>query len=84
MIIALIRQKGKGVLKDQAGGAYFACWAEGLFRVFGGEEYIRFEKHPARYVKLEILSTCGAASERAQYKDVKIAIGELTLFGKEQ
>lgn len=67
-------------LSTSCDGKTFTCRAEGLFRVFGGEEFIRFEKHTARYVKLEILSTCGAVSERKQFQNANVAIGELTVY----
>ena len=67
-------------LSTSCDGKAFTCRAEGLFRVFGGEELIRFEPHTARYIKLEILTTCGAASGRARFRGAKITIGELTVY----
>ena len=63
-------------------GKCFKPVASGVFRIFSGEDIIRFEQHTARFVKLEILSTTGANSERSAYKNAKIAIAELTLYEK--
>jgi len=63
------------------GVTYEPC-AEGLFRIFGGEEVIRFAEHTARYVKLEVLSTAGRASDYPQHADAKVAMAELTVYKK--
>jgi len=60
---------------------YTTC-AEGLFRIFGGEEVISFAAHTARYVKLQVLSTAGKASEYAKYQDAKVSMAELTVYKK--
>jgi len=52
--------------------------AEGVFRVFGGEELIAFPKHEARYVRLRILSNVGTESGRPNYKNCRVGIAELT------
>lgn len=57
--------------------------ADGIFRVFGGEEIIRFPEVDARYVRLDILSNAGRASERRAFFDTPVAIGELTVFQME-
>ena len=54
--------------------------AEGLFRVFGGEELIRFRKQQVRFVRLRILSNVGTECARLQYKNCGIGIAELTLY----
>lgn len=61
-------------------GASYTPAAQGIFRVFGGEELIRFPSREARFVKLEIVSTCGAASLWEQYQDANVVIGELTVY----
>ena len=61
-------------------GNSFHIRASGVFRIFGCEEIIRFDQHSARYIKLEILSTCGAVSERKQFRNANVAIGELTVY----
>ena len=63
-------------------GNAFKTRASGVFRIFGGEEIIRFDRHSARFVKLEILSTVGFNSERRQYRDANIALAELTVYKK--
>jgi hypothetical protein len=63
-------------------GVTFEPRAEGLFRIFGGEEVIRFEEHAARYVRLEVFSTAGRASDYAQYADAKVSMAELTVYKK--
>ena len=54
--------------------------AEGLFRVFGGEELIRFQKQEARFVRLRILSNVGLESGRPKYQDRRVGLAELTLY----
>jgi len=56
--------------------------AQGKFRIFGGEEMIRFASHKARFVRVEIVSSVGISCELEKYADAKIAIGEITLFHK--
>ncbi|MBQ8606503.1 MAG: hypothetical protein IJ408_07160 [Clostridia bacterium] len=63
-------------------GKTFAEQASGIFRIFGGENFITFPMHKARYVKFEALSTAGKFSGRKEYADAKISIGELTVFTK--
>ena len=58
----------------------FTECAHGVFRVFGGEEIIGFEPCEARYVRLEILSTVGAASGLPAYREVPLSIGEITIY----
>ena len=43
-------------------GETFTQVARGVFRSFGGEEIVRFAPCTARFLRLEILSTCGKAS----------------------
>ena len=54
--------------------------AEGLFRVFGEETVINFPVHEARYVRVRILSNAGKESGRANYRNCRISIAELTLY----
>ncbi len=70
------------VISTSEDGKTFTRRAEGAFRVFGGEEIIRFTRVRARFVRLEILSTVGKFSERKAFADAKIAIGEITLFDR--
>ena len=46
----------------------------------GGEEMISFPRHTARFVKLEILSTVGAASGRPERRGDPFLLSEFTLF----
>lgn len=64
-------------------GANFSECANGLIRVFGGEEMIRFAPRSARFVKFEVLSTIGRASDLPAYADARPAIGELTIYKAE-
>lgn len=61
------------------GESYTEC-AEGVMRVFGGEEIIRFAPIAARYIKFEVLSTVGRAGDLPKYAHARPAIGELTLY----
>jgi len=54
--------------------------AQGLFRVFGGEETIRFESVKARYLRLEILSTVGKEWEREESAAATLTLAEITLW----
>lgn len=54
--------------------------SEGLVRTFGLGYTIHFDKVPARYVKLALLSTVGRYSCRKEYAGAKIALGEIELF----
>jgi len=61
-------------------GQNFETKAQGVFRSFGGEEIIRFAPCAARYLRLEVLSTCGKASQWKQFADAKVAVAELTVY----
>ena len=58
---------------------YIPC-AEGAIREYSGEEIIPFERHRARYVKFEVLTTAGQNSGRSERMDDKIVLAELSLF----
>ena len=70
------------VISTSLDGETFTHRAEGAFRNYGGEEIIRFERVKARYVRLEILSTAGKFSDRKDFVDAKVAMGEITLFDR--
>ena len=55
---------------------------EGIFRVYGGEETVRFPETQARYIRLEITSSCGVACERGDFRGAHISMAELTLWKK--
>ena len=61
-------------------GETFTEKASGVFRIFGAESVIRFTRHDARFLRLEILSTVGANSCLAAYREANIAVAELTVF----
>lgn len=63
-------------------GENFELCEEGIFRVFGGEEIIRFAPRRARYVRLEILSTVGKNSHRKAFADAGVVMAEISPFGK--
>jgi len=63
-------------------GENFTLRAEGVLRTFRGEEIIRFVKHDARFIRLEILSTAGQNSHRKEFEDAPITMGELTVYRK--
>jgi hypothetical protein len=65
-------------------GEAFVKRAEGNFRIYGGEEIIRFTNCRARYIRLEILSTVGRFSERKDFFDCPVAMAELTPYQKYQ
>ncbi len=54
--------------------------ASGHFRVFGGEEFVRFEKQKTRYVRLEILSNAGKEWGRKEQVEDPLAIAEITFW----
>ena len=61
-------------------GESFRRIATGLFRIFGGEETVRFAKQRARYVRLEILSTAAKEWGRKDCADSPLAMAEITLW----
>ncbi|MBR4863181.1 MAG: discoidin domain-containing protein [Oscillospiraceae bacterium] len=61
-------------------GEHFHRVALGVFRIFGSEETIRFEKTKARFVRLEVLSTIGKAWGGDGITEVPLTIGEITLW----
>ena len=61
-------------------GESFERVAMGHFRIFGGEETIRFEKQKARYLRLEILSTAGKEWGSKDSVDSPLAMAEFTLW----
>jgi hypothetical protein len=54
--------------------------AEGLFRVFGAEEFIRIPTQTVKFVRLRILSNAGLESGRPDRKNCPTAMAELTLY----
>lgn len=68
------------VISTSSDGQHFTQQAQGQFRVFGGEEVIPFPEHKARYLRLEVLSTCGRDSRRAAFADARVAMAELTPY----
>ena len=67
-------------VSTSADGKDFEEKASGVFRIFGAESVIRFPRHDARFLRLELLSTVGANSCLAAYREAKIAVAELTVF----
>ena len=61
-------------------GEHFRRVASGIFRIFGSEETIRFEKTKARFLRLELLSTVGKAWGRDGLTEVPLTVGEITLW----
>ncbi len=61
-------------------GEDFKPVTSGIFRVFGGEETIRFDKTCARYLRLEILETVGKAWQQEKFADGNVVIGEITFW----
>ena len=59
---------------------HFKRVAMGHFRVFGGEETIRFEKQKARYLRLEILSNAAKEWGRKESENIPLAMAEITLW----
>lgn len=63
-------------------GETFTECACGVFRIFGGEEIIRFDERDARYVRIEILSTVGRTSDLSAYKNASLSMAELTVYAQ--
>ena len=61
------------------GVSYKKC-ADGICRMFGGENIFTFEAVKARYVRFDILSTVGSDSLPHLYGDAKCSVANLTLF----
>ena len=61
-------------------GEHFRRVTGGIFRTFGSEETIRFEKTKARFLRLELLSTMGKAWGRDGLTETPLTIGEITLW----
>lgn len=55
---------------------------KGIFRIFGGEEFVRFKSQKARYLRLEILSTIGKSFGRKEFLDANLGIAEITLWNE--
>jgi hypothetical protein len=62
-------------------GKNFTTVKSGQIRVFSGEEVLSFEPREARYVRFTVNSTVGGAGTLEVYRDAKILIAELSLFG---
>ncbi len=58
---------------------YRVC-SEGNIRQYSSEEIIPFDRHEARYVKFEVLSTVGGSSGRPERLADRIVLSELSLF----
>ncbi len=63
-------------------GENFELCEEGIFRVFGGEEIIRFAPRKARYVRLDVVATVGKNSNRKAFADAGVVMAEISVFGK--
>lgn len=61
-------------------GISFEKRAEGISRMFGGENVVTFEKTLARYVRFDVLSNVGCDSVPHRYGNAISAIGNLTVF----
>ncbi len=63
-------------------GESFSEVANGVCRVFGDENIIRFAPTTVRYVRFDVLDTVGANSHRDSIADAHASIGNLALFAK--
>ena len=61
-------------------GEEFTECDRGIFRIFGGEEMIRFDACEARFIRLEVLSTVGRASGLIAHANAPLTIGEITVY----
>ena len=61
-------------------GENFTRVSQGIFRSFGLEETIRFDRTDAIYLRLEILETVGRAWQREEFADAQITIGEISFW----
>lgn len=63
-------------------GKSFTEVANGVCRVYGDENIIRFAPTTARYVRFDVLDTVGANCRLERFKDATASIGNLALFAK--
>lgn len=63
-------------------GQTFNEVANGVCRVFGDENIIRFAPTTARYVRFDVLDTVGANSHNKRIADAHASIGNLAIFVK--
>ena len=61
-------------------GESFTPVAEGYVQKTFNGYFARFEKQSARYVKLELLESIGAAYGRYHYPEAKIQLGEVDFY----
>ena len=61
-------------------GENFAQIASGHFRIFGGEETVRFPTVKTRFIRLQILSSTGIAWGEEETAGSPLTIGEITLW----
>ena len=70
-------------LSTSEDGENYSLQYDGVFRVFGGEEFFRFPETRARYVKLEVLSGCGSDQRLVTHPlTPPIEMAELTFWKK--
>lgn len=62
-------------------GVNFTACDKGQIRVFSGEEVLRFAPCKARYLRFTVRSTVGAECGLESYKNTKLCIAELSVFG---
>ena len=61
-------------------GENFAQIASGHFRIFGGEETVRFPAVKTRFIRLQILSSTGIAWGEEETAGSPLTIGEITFW----
>jgi hypothetical protein len=61
-------------------GVDFSPVADGIFRSFAGEEFVKLDKCHARYVKLDVLSTTGKYSDLPEFANSPLRLAEITVY----
>lgn len=61
-------------------GKSFDLRSEGFVRVYGGEEILPIEPVKARYIRFDVISNIGFASERKEFASLPLAIAEINVY----
>ena len=61
-------------------GVSYELAGKGTMLCHGGEQRVRFNSTPARFVKLKLLSSAGSASHKPHYADTPVMLGEIDVY----
>ncbi|MBE6650120.1 MAG: discoidin domain-containing protein [Ruminococcaceae bacterium] len=61
-------------------GVVFEFRDEGFVRIYGGEEILPFDPVEARYIRFDVLSTVGKATDRKELPHSPVTIAELSVY----